>query len=260
MSTRSDQAMSTQPSYVIANWKLNPATLKEAVSLAQSIQPATHCVVGVSPSFVHLSAVQAALDPAIALGVQTISAQTAQTGAFTGDVSASQATDLGATFVLIGHSECRQQGETEQILYNKIDHALSVGLSVVYCVGEHKHEYEAAKTQAVIANQLALLESFASKLTANTDANQFAKLLIAYEPIWAIGTGLMPSLHDIEQTHRFIKKVLLGFGICPPILYGGSVNQDNANDLSHSSYIDGVLVGGASLKAQAFNQIIGAFS
>lgn len=248
--------------YVIGNWKLNPATLSNAIALATSLNNSKDqgCTVGVVPALVHLSAVKNALADGIILGVQDITHKTADTGAFTGDVSACQVAKMGAGFTLIGHSERRQyHGETEEILSAKINHALTCGLSVIYCIGESQDEHERGETFGTLKNQLTVLESFAQSST-HTDSTDIAKFIIAYEPVWAIGTGLTPTPDDIEKTHRFIKDELSAFGMTAPILYGGSVNDKNAPQFAKSELIDGVLVGGASLKSEHFNAIIDAFA
>lgn len=248
--------------YVIGNWKLNPATLSDAIALATSLNNSKDqgCTVGVVPALVHLSAVKNALADGIILGVQDITHKTADTGAFTGDVSACQVAKMGAGFTLIGHSERRQHhGEAEEILSAKINHALTCGLSVIYCIGESQDGHERGKTFGTLKNQLTVLESFAQSST-RTDSTDIAKFIIAYEPVWAIGTGLTPTPDDIEKTHRFIKDELSAFGMTAPILYGGSVNDKNAPQFAKSELIDGVLVGGASLKSEHFNAIIDAFA
>lgn len=246
--------MSTK--YVIGNHKLNPATLQDALTLAKSLSPSS-CTVGIVPSVVYLSAIKAVLSDGIHLGVQDISHKTAETGAFTGDVSARQVADAGANFTLVGHSERRQyHGETDEVLSQKIAHAFACGLAVVYCIGESKDEYERGVTFDVLKSQLQLIKSFIDV----DNSGDFAKLIIAYEPVWAIGTGLTPTFDEIEKTHRFIKDELSTFGMTAPILYGGSVNDKNASELATSSVIDGALVGGASLKTDSFSAIISAFS
>lgn len=248
--------------YVIGNWKLNPATLSDAIALATSLNNSKDqgCTVGVVPALVHLSAVKNALADGIILGVQDITHKTADTGAFTGDVSACQVAKMGAGFTLIGHSERRQHhGETEEILSAKINNALTCGLSVIYCIGESQDEHERGETFGTLKNQLATLQSLAQSST-RTDSTDIARLIIAYEPVWAIGTGLTPTPDDIEKTHRFIKDELSAFGMTAPILYGGSVNDKNAPQFAKSELIDGVLVGGASLKSEHFNAIIDAFA
>lgn len=248
--------------YVIGNWKLNPATLSDAIALATSLNNSKDqgCTVGVVPALVHLSAVKNTLADGIILGVQDITHKTADTGAFTGDVSACQVAKMGAGFTLIGHSERRyHHGETEEILSAKINHALTCGLSVIYCIGESQDEHERGETFGTLKNQLTVLESFAQSST-RTDSTDIARFIIAYEPVWAIGTGLTPTPDDIEKTHCFIKDELSAFGMTAPILYGGSVNDKNAPQFAKSELIDGVLVGGASLKSEHFNAIIDAFA
>lgn len=249
--------------YVIGNWKLNPATLSDAIALATSLNNSKDqgCTVGVVPALVHLSAVKNAVADGIILGVQDITHKTADTGAFTGDVSACQVAKMGAGFTLIGHSERRQHhGEAEEILSAKINHALTCGLSVIYCIGESQDEHERGETFGTLKNQLTVLESFAQSSTRTDSTTDIARFIIAYEPVWAIGTGLTPTPDDIEKTHRFIKDELSAFGMTAPILYGGSVNDKNAPQFAKSELIDGVLVGGASLKSEHFNAIIDAFA
>lgn len=245
--------------YVIGNWKLNPATCDEALALTRSLTAHHACRVGVVPSLVHLSAVKSALPDGVLLGVQDIAHKTAETGAFTGDVSARQVADTGASFTLVGHSERRQyHGETDKILSAKIAHAFAHGLSVIYCIGETKDEYERGDTQSVLERQLELLEPFAKEIPFVKDV-PFPKLIIAYEPVWAIGTGLTPTFDEVESVHNFISELLATFEIPAPILYGGSVNDKNAPEFAKSAVIDGALVGGASLKAESFVAIINAF-
>lgn len=243
--------------YVIGNWKTNPATCQEAMDLAQQLSVGNGCIVGCAPSFVHLAGVASKIDSKIWLGVQDISACTATTGAFTGDVSVSQVADLGVGFVLIGHSERRYyHHETEAVLSKKLSHAFTHGLSAIYCIGETKEEYERGNTFEILKNQLAILQNFTNQINVADGV----RLIVAYEPVWAIGTGLTPTFDEIEAVHRFIKDELKGFGVGIAVLYGGSVNENNAATLASSSLIDGVLVGGASLKVQSFAKISEAFS
>lgn len=249
--------------YVIGNWKLNPATVDEARSLAASLHHQSQCVVGCAPSFVHTSIVKAALKDNVLLGAQDIAYKTGNTGAFTGDISAAQVTDLGASFVLVGHSERRQyHHESDDVFYQKMTHAFASGLSVIYCIGETKTQYDQGATHQVLESQLQVLENFASELPLvhDTAKGQLPKLVIAYEPVWAIGTGLTPTFEEIEHTHNFISETLSTLQIPAPILYGGSVNDKNAISFAQSPLIDGALVGGASLKAESFLAIVEAFA
>lgn len=215
-------------------------------------------MVGICPSFVHLSGVAEKSDKAV-IGVQDICAHTASTGAFTGDVSAEQAVDLGAKFALVGHSERRSYyQESDDTLSAKISNAFNVGLSVVYCIGETQDQYKAGQTFAVLERQLELLQNFAKDI--DFTKTSLPKLLIAYEPVWAIGTGLTPTPSEVDSVHNFISEILSTLQIPAPILYGGSVNDKNAQEFASLPMVNGVLVGGASLKADSFMTIIGAFA
>lgn len=242
--------------YVIGNWKLNPATLTEAVVLAhamKSVADNSSCHLGCAPTFLHLGAVTDILkDLSVCVGAQDVCAF-GETGAFTGDVSAAQVADLGAKFTLIGHSERRTyHAESNEMLAKKITQAIQSGLVVVLCVGETKDEYEGGQTLSVLDEQLSVLDGL------NAPADQ---LLIAYEPVWAIGTGLTPTVDEVAVTHRHIKAQLTKQGLVDiSVLYGGSVNDKNAKDFAACDVVDGALVGGASLKADSFTVIAQAFS
>ncbi|MFA9486459.1 MULTISPECIES: triose-phosphate isomerase [unclassified Moraxella] len=242
--------------YVIGNWKLNPATLADATALAHAISLASKqasCHIGCCPTFLHLGAVKEILkDSSVWVGAQDVCAF-GKTGAFTGDVSATQVVDMGANFTLIGHSERRSyHGETNVVLADKIRHAIDVGLVVVLCIGETKTQYDQGETLAVLDEQLSVLHGL--------DVPK-QQLLIAYEPVWAIGTGLTPTVDEVAITHRHIKANLASQGIDDVgVLYGGSVNDNNAKELATCEVIDGALVGGASLKAESFSLIAQAFS
>lgn len=254
--------------YVIGNWKLNPTTLTNVTALTLDInialtQSDIHCLLGVAPSFVHLSAVKDCICPNVYIGSQDISHKTDGTGAFTGDISAHQIASLGANFTLIGHSERRQyHNETADELTQKISHAFKHNLSVIYCIGETKDEYEQGITCQVLEKQLAILEQWSGQIpfVDSLPKGQLPKLIIAYEPVWAIGTGLTPTFDEIETVHGFIGEILSTLQVPAPILYGGSVNDKNAPEFAKSPLIDGALVGGASLKAESFLAIAKAFS
>ncbi len=253
------------PSYVIGNWKLNPSTYQAATELADELSSTLahtkpDCVVGVCPSFVHLSGVSERLDSAL-IGVQDICQHTNSTGAFTGDVSAQQVADLGAVFTLVGHSERRSyHQESDDDLAAKIRHAFDVGLSVVFCIGESRQMYEAGETLAILETQLELLADFAKDIDTTVMPSGLPKLLVAYEPVWAIGTGLTPTTTEINDVHNFISEILSTMEVYAPILYGGSVNDKNATEIANLPMVNGVLVGGASLKADSFLTIIKSFS
>lgn len=178
-----------------------------------------------------------------------------EAGAHTGDTSAAMLVDAGATHVILGHSERRtDHGETNDLVRAKARTALSAGLITVICVGETLAEREAANTLDIISGQLA---------GSVPDAANGTNLVIAYEPVWAIGTGLVPSTDQIGEVHDFIRAKLEkrfgeGVGRSVRLLYGGSVKGSNAAEIFAVSNVDGALVGGASLTAEAFSPIITA--
>lgn len=240
---------------VIGNWKLNPATKSEAHELAQGLSgiACDAVMVGCAPSFAHLSTVSEVLaGTPIWVGAQDICAHTQSIGAYTGDVSAEQLTDLGAGFVIIGHSERRSYyREDNALLAEKMKQAFGADLSVVFCIGEIKEQYQANQTLSVLDEQLSVLQAIHAPR---------GKLIIAYEPVWAIGTGLTPTVQEVITTHRHIKSVLASYHLeGVSVLYGGSVNEQNAAEFAQAEGVDGALVGGASLKVDTFTQIIAAF-
>ncbi len=164
-------------------------------------------------------------------------------GAFTGEISPVALKDLGCSFTLIGHSERRALfNENEELLLKKIKAALAAGLEVVYCIGENLSERENGLTEKVLSRQLSILKS--------------EKLIVAYEPVWAIGTGKTASPQMADDAHSFIKKTLRGQNLDLPVLYGGSVKPENIGDLWKMPNINGFLVGGASLLPQDFQDMV----
>lgn len=241
--------------HVIGNWKMHPQTRRQAIDLAGAVAEAAQTLlrvnVGVAPTFLHFSAVAKALEGGkVRLGGQDVCAFAQASGAFTGDVSAAQLRDAGADFVILGHSERRlRHFEDNATLTKKIEQAFLAQLGVVFCVGESHDDRQNGRTLAVIDEQL-------QALTALGDLGDAGgKLLVAYEPLWAIGTGLVPTIAQIERTHCHIRQAAAGVST----LYGGSVTASNAPDLAKSAQIDGVLVGGAALDASSFAQIAQAF-
>ena len=175
-------------------------------------------------------------------------------GAHTGDISAAMVKDAGGHFVIVGHSERRaEHGETSELVRNKAQAALEAELVPIICVGETRAEREAGQAEAVVLGQVeaSVPETFPS-----------GQLVIAYEPVWAIGTGLVPGLEDVLAMHGAIHKSLVSrfgeLGASIQLLYGGSVNAHNAGNLLHLAHVDGALVGGASLTADGFLQIVRA--
>ena len=264
----SDYVANWQNSWVIANWKMNPNTQLTATALMTDLQqqiPADalqSCNVVVAPSFMHLSTTQQAIQHGscnIGLAAQNLCAQHADKGAFTGEVSGAQLKDAQVNYVLVGHSERRQYfNEDDACLIQKIRNAFAHDLTVVFCIGETQAQYEQNQTQDVLAAQLTVVK----QLAAECD-NLSSKLIIAYEPVWAIGTGKTPTIQEVQNIHAFINITLMDIDASlatTPILYGGSVKADNAAEIAQCPNVNGVLVGGASLDATSFTQIIQAFA
>jgi triosephosphate isomerase len=195
------------------------------------------------PSFTHLSNCAALIKKTnlkIFLGGQDCSSE--PKGAFTGETSAAQLKEQTCEFVLVGHSERRQRGgETNESLKKKLDRAFEAGLTPIYCIGETEAERNAGKVFDILDHQLQILSS------------EKRSFIIAYEPVWAIGTGRTPSLEDIDQAHGHIWKKVPQ---TTSVLYGGSAKPENAKDILKISSVTGLLVGGASLKAGDFSRII----
>ena len=232
-------------------------TISEAEALAKAVNTAAAQYndrdVLVYPTYLQFTTAQQALAGAkVAVGVQNCSAE--KDGAFTGEISASQARDAGAAYVLIGHSERRHiLKESDAFLKQKVDRVLEQGLIAMLCVGETLDEREGGRAASVVLNQI---NAALSHLTAA----DWQKIAIAYEPVWAIGTGKNATPEDAQSMHETIRKRVaeLNAEIAPKvrILYGGSVKPDNIGALMAKPDIDGALVGGASLKAESFADLI----
>ena len=237
--------------YIVGNWKMNGtrAMLSEARSIDRAAGRFPKVEVGIAPPFTLLSAMREAVT-AIAVGGQDCHVE--PNGAFTGDISAGLLADAGAAFTIVGHSERRAlHGENDALVKAKAQAAQAAGLGVILCVGETESERDSGEAEAVVAAQLdGSLPSDAIKLS------------VAYEPIWAIGTGRVPSVADVGAMHRAIRARLNGVygktGANVRILYGGSVNAKNAAELLAADEVGGALVGGASLVAESFAAIMGA--
>jgi triosephosphate isomerase len=249
---------------VAGNWKMN-LDYNEGLALFSEIsnmvkdeltgkQEAVIC----SP-FIHLhSLVQLSKDnDRVSVGAQN--AHQAEAGAYTGEVSAKMIKSVGAEYVILGHSERRQYfGESNELLAKKIDTALANGLKPIFCIGETLEERDSEVHFNVIKDQL-------SEGSFHLDEEQFAKLVIAYEPVWAIGTGLTATSSQAQEIHEFIRKEIAaryGEDVAEEttILYGGSCNAKNAPDLFSKPDIDGGLIGGASLKSRDFVDILKVFN
>ncbi len=229
--------------YLIANWKMNQS-LEEIENFIANVDGNSSHFLGVAPQSIHLHLVQKMQDKGIKTGAQNIGAW--KTGAYTGEISALHLKELGHNFCIIGHSE-RRQYFSESLIHikQKVELALEQKLICVLCVGETKEEKDNKQTFAVLEKQI---------LTALNGLQDLSHIIIAYEPVWAIGTGLTAQGSDIVTNHGFIQELCLSkLGFSPPILYGGSVNDANAKDLSKLAHVSGFLVGGASLAPARFN-------
>lgn len=248
--------------FVAGNWKMN-TDQHTAVALAKAIAERTvdalsdnKITVAVCPPSVYLSSVATALSSScVGLGAQNVYSE--EKGAFTGEVSVAMLKDVGCTYTLIGHSERRHIfGETNEMINKKVHAAISGGLLPILCVGELLEEREATKTEDVVKEQL--LEGL-----KGIDAAKMQAVTIAYEPVWAIGTGLTATPEQAQEVHAFIRKTLADLYDATlaedvRIQYGGSAKASNAAELLGKKDVDGLLVGGASLKADDFMGIIDA--
>ena len=236
---------------IAANWKMNPP-LAEAGALAAAYAGATYDGITrvLFPPAPYLVQMAMRLDGSgILLGGQDC--HQAASGAHTGDVSASMLSSCGAGMVLLGHSERREaHGESDALVAAKAETALAEGLSVMICVGEMLHQREAGEAEAVVTAQLD--GSVPDGIAAD-------RLILAYEPVWAIGTGKVAGVDEIGDMHGAIRSWLAGRGLQEvSVLYGGSVKPDNADAIFAVADVDGALVGGASLKAADFDAICAA--
>ncbi len=234
-------------------------TISEAVDFVQSVKPlvvaATHCDIVVAPPFTALRAVADRLEGSnVAIASQDIAAE-AGSGAFTGEVSATMIRDAGARFAIIGHSERRQYyGETDESVNKKIGQALQSELLPIVCVGERLADRDTNQAESVVGAQL-------SGGLRNLTLQEAIRIIIAYEPVWAIGTGRTATPETAQQMHAFIRsriRELFGDEVAAGtrILYGGSVKPDNIAALMTEPDVDGALVGGASLEASSFAEIV----
>ena len=243
--------------FVAGNWKMytSAATAKQlAAGVVQGIGKDDRVTVAVCPPFPYLALVGEALRGSpVALGAQD--AYTEKEGAFTGEVSPWMLADVGCQYVILGHSERRHKlGEADELISRKVRAALEAGLRVILCVGETLEERQANRTEAVLGSQL-------SGSLAGVDT--LAKVVLAYEPVWAIGTGVNATPQQAQEAHAFLRgRVAERFGAEAArdlvIQYGGSVKPDNAVTLLHEPDVDGALVGGSSLTADQFLAIVRA--
>ena len=243
---------------IAGNWKMYK-TITQSVETALALKPlvanANHCDVVLAPVFTSIKTVADRLEGSnIKVSGQDCSTEV-QEGAHTGEVAAFMLRDAGATYVIVGHSERRQlYGEIDSAVNRKVAAGISSGLIVIMCVGESLAQRDQGIAQNVVAGQLS------GGLTGLT-ASDLDRIIVAYEPVWAIGTGRTATPEQAQEMHAFIRRVFADGHSADAarqlrILYGGSVKPDNVRGLMSQPDIDGALVGGASLEAQSFSQIV----
>jgi len=243
--------------FIAGNWKMNmnsETSVALAGGLAENLKSVTTVDIAVCPPFVYLQSVAKALgDSGIAMGAQDVYFE--GNGAFTGEISCEMLEDVCCTYVLCGHSERRHViGETDELINTKLKAALAAGLKPILCVGELLEEREAAKTDEVVTGQT-------KKGLAGVSADDMANVTIAYEPVWAIGTGKTATAEQAQEVHAMIRKLLgemydATVAENTRIQYGGSAKPANTAELMAGPDVDGLLVGGASLKVEDFSAMI----
>ena len=246
---------------VAGNWKMNK-TLNEGIELAKELnsilsENKPNCDVVIGTPFIHLTEVTKIVDKSI-IGVSAQNCADKASGAYTGEVSAAMVKSTGADYVILGHSERRAYyGETDETLKDKVNLALENELTPIFCIGEVLEEREAEKHFDVVKSQI-------EKGLFHLTTDEFSKIVLAYEPVWAIGTGKTATPGQAQEMHAFIRNTLAekyGAEVADntSILYGGSCKPSNAKELFSNPDVDGGLIGGASLKAEDFHGIIIAF-
>ena len=242
---------------VAGNWKMHK-TNSETIALLEEIMSkkgAPNCEIMVAPTFVNL---KSAVDTVIGITVAAQNMHQAEGGAFTGEISANMLTDIGVKTVILGHSERRAYfHETDALLASKVDTALKHEMRVVFCFGEELKDRQKDNHFNIVEYQL-------RDGLFHLDKNDWKNIVLAYEPVWAIGTGETASPEQAQEMHKFIRSLVekvYGFDIADnlTILYGGSVKPDNAKEIFSKPDVDGGLIGGAALKADDFLAIVNGF-
>jgi triosephosphate isomerase len=245
-----------RPCVIAGNWKMNK-TITEATRFIDEFLP----LIEKSTTQIYLAVPFTSIQPvvekvkgsSVIVGAQNMN--DASEGAFTGEIAAIMIKEVGAQFVILGHSERRHIfGETNEFINRKVKRAYADGLQPIVCIGETREQHEAGQTQQVLTQQL-------KESLAGVNAAQMQKTIIAYEPVWAIGTGITPTPEQAQEVHAFCRQVVLDnwtdkTSLSVVLLYGGSVKPDNTKLFMEQTDIDGVLVGGASLSPISFAQIV----
>ena len=243
----------------VANWKMNLLRQEAANFCSAFLDKTANCAslddVGIAPPLSAFDMVKGSLEKGRGIMVGTQNVHWLDSGAHTGEISAKMLVDIGADFAIIGHSERRQfYGETDETAYKRVRATVKAGLKAILCIGESEAQFKAGKTEEVVLYQLQ------NSLGSITEA-EAKNVILAYEPVWAIGTGLAATPEIAQNVHAFIRKELkksLGAAIADEmvILYGGSTKPDNIEELMSCPDINGALVGGASLKPDHFAELI----
>lgn len=248
----------SRPTFVIGNWKMNPGTARDAEKIVVALQkkyPRPKTTVTIAPSFVHLGLVKKAIKKPYLLAAQTVHA--GDVGPHTGSISAAMLKEYGVAASIVGHSERRAEGETDTVVNTQVRALLGSGMMPIICVGERARDHHGKYYSFVEAQVREALKGVSRK--------DIARVIVAYEPVWAIssgdGKGQTATPHDAHEMKLFIQKILVELygrtiALRVPVLYGGSVNETTAPILMKDGDIDGFLVGGASLKPDAFVSII----
>lgn len=240
---------------IAGNWKMN-LTADEGIKLVQSLVVSSDVEVVVAPASINIVPVQSFINENnlnITVAAQNVHEE--ENGAFTGEISTSMLGNIGVNTVIIGHSERRDIfNESDDLICLKVNKAIAAKINVILCVGEHLDKRESGEAENVVLNQI-------SKALSNINEQEMENIVVAYEPVWAIGTGKTASSADAEEMHATIRKALCDkynsdVAESTRILYGGSVKPGNIKELMSMTNIDGALVGGASLKSDSFNQLI----
>ena len=246
---------------VAGNWKMNKS-LVEGVQLAKDVNAAVEaagelkCDVVIAPPFLHLTEVSKVVGNKVSVSAQNCAAEAS--GAYTGEVSAAMLQSAGIPYVIIGHSERRTYyGDTDAILAKKVNQALANGLKPIFCIGEELSQRDAGITFEVVLGQI-------ENGLFHLSADEFSKVVVAYEPVWAIGTGRTATAEQAQEVHAFIRKTIAAkygeeLANDTTIQYGGSCNENNAKELFACPDIDGGLIGGASLVTDKFIKIVTSF-
>ncbi len=241
---------------IIGNWKMNPATLEEARRIYQSAKNISNKLnktdVVICPPFIYLSTfLNKKIQSSLKIGAQDVFFE--ESGAFTGEISPMMLKNLGVNYIIIGHSEKRAEGETEELISKKIQAALDIGISPILCVGEKERDTH--------GNYLDILKTQIKNSLNKVSKKHISKLIVAYEPLWAIGAKDAMDPATVHEMSLFIKKVLSDIyghdeALSTPILYGGSVNFRNAVDIITKGEVDGLLVGRESINSTGFVELL----